>query len=71
MISDIMYIRLYRLQEEYHSTEDTSQTDEEEKEEQAEEGVQKERKLIVFKSCPLKLLERCCSCGQEVEVPLL
>ena len=56
---------MYRLQEEYQPTDDTTQTEEEE--EQAEGALRKKKKFIVFESCLLKLLERCCNCGQEVE----
>ena len=59
------YIMLYRLQEEYHPTDDTTQTEEEEK---AEGSLRKEKKIIVFEYCLLKLLEQCRSCGQEVEL---
>ena len=48
------YIHLYKLQEEYHPTGDTTQTEEEE---QVEGALQKEKKFIVFESCLLKLLE--------------
>ena len=57
---------MYRLQEEYQPTDDTTQTEKEE--EQAEGILRKEKKFIVFESCLFKLLERCCSCGQEVEL---
>ena len=56
---------MYRLQEVYQPTVDTT---EEEEEEEKEETVQKEKKFIVFESCLLKLLQRCCSCGQEIEL---
>ena len=56
---------MYRLQEEYHPTDDTTQTEEEE---EAEGALRKEKKFIVFESCLLKLLEQCRSCGQEVEL---
>ena len=58
---------MYRLQEEYHPTDDTTQTGEEE-EEEAEGALKKEKNFIVFESCLLKLLEQCRSCGQEVEL---
>ena len=56
---------MYRLQEEYYPNDDTTQTEEEK---QAEGALKKEEKFIVFKSCLLKLLEQCRSCGQEVEL---
>ena len=56
---------MYRLQEEYHPTDDTTQTEEEE---EAEGALRKEKIFIVFESCLLKLLEQCRSCGQEVEL---
>ena len=62
-------IILYRLQEEYHPTDDTTQTEEgeeEEEEEEAEKALRKE--IIIFESYLLKLLEQCRSCGQEVEL---
>ena len=57
-------LNLYRLQEEYQPTDDTTQTEEE----QAEGILRKEKKFIVFESCLFKLLEQCCSSGQEVEL---
>ena len=57
---------MYRLQEVYQPTVDTTEEEEEEEKEQ-EEAVRKE-KFIVFESCLLKLLQRCCSCDQEVEL---
>ena len=62
---DYINIILYRLQKEYHPTDDTTQTEEEEK---VEGALTKEKKFIVFKSCLLKLLEQCRSCGQGVEL---
>ena len=38
---------LYRLQEEYHPTDDTTQTEEEE---EAEGALRKEKKFMVFES---------------------
>ena len=57
---------MYRLQEVYQPTVDTTEEEEEEKEQ--EEAVRKENKFIVCESCLLKLLQRCCSCDQEVEL---
>ena len=59
---------MYRLQEVYQPTVDTTEEEEEEEEKEQEEAVRKEKKFIVFESCLLKLLQRCCSCGQEVEL---
>ena len=56
---------MYRLQEEYHPTDDITQTEEEE---EAEWALRKEKKFIVFESCLFKLLEQCRSGGQEVEL---
>ena len=57
-------INLYRLQEEYHPTDDTAQTKEEEKQ---PEGVLWTEKNFILESCLLKLLKQCHSCDQKVE----
>ena len=59
---------MYRLQEVYQPAVDTTEEEEEEEEKEQEEAVRKEKKFIMFESCLLKLLQRCCSCGQEVEL---
>lgn len=59
---------MYRLQEVYQPTVDTTEEEEEEEEKEQEEAVRKEKKFIVFESCLLKLLQRYCSCGQGAEL---
>ena len=54
-----------RLQDTYCPTEDTTCSDEEE---ERNADIRNEKKYLVFESCLLQLLKRCCNCGQEVEL---
>ena len=54
-----------RSQDTYCPTEDTTCSDEEE---ERNADIRNEKKYLVFESCLLQLLKRCCNCGQEVEL---
>ena len=54
-----------RSQDTYCPTEDTTCSDEEE---ERNADIRNEKKYLVFESCLLQLLKRCCNCGREVEL---